>query len=110
MFQNPDTKALNDNYYEECGKKYTDIKYKKQLNINKYDEVIFEWIPYNQFKNIREISYDIEITLYSAMWENEDGSLNNWAKNNYKAGNILIEYDGKYPFISDMGLCGEVVI
>jgi len=88
-------------YCVKCGKIYTDIQYKwckpcqidylktnltsgnekidnfiqeKQLEINNYDDVIFEWIPYNQFNNIKEISKDGFFTLYSAIWKN--GQLN----------------------------------
>ncbi|RIA95707.1 hypothetical protein C1645_816287, partial [Glomus cerebriforme] len=42
----------------------------KHLKFDKYDDIVFEWIPYDQFKNIKEINKDGEITLYSAMWEN----------------------------------------
>jgi hypothetical protein len=40
-----------------------------QLKINDYDEIIFEWIPYDQFNEIKEISND----NYSAIWK--DGPL-----------------------------------
>ena len=40
-----------------------------QLN---YD-IIFEWIPYNQFNKIEEIDKDGFITVYSAIWK--DGPL-----------------------------------
>jgi len=33
--------------------------------IDDYDDIIFEWIPYNQFDNIKEIS----ITLHLAIWK-----------------------------------------
>jgi hypothetical protein len=40
-----------------------------QLNINNYNDTIFEWIPYYQFSNIEKLSN----TIYSAKWE--DGPL-----------------------------------
>ncbi|CAB4444116.1 unnamed protein product [Rhizophagus irregularis] len=43
---------------------------KRQLNICFYDDLIFEWIPYNQFNKIKEISKNGSITLYSAIWKN----------------------------------------
>src|SRR6266496_4594956 len=45
-----------------------------QLQIRFYDEIVFEWIPYNQFDNIEEISkYDDLFAVYSAKWK--DGPL-----------------------------------
>jgi hypothetical protein len=85
-----------------CGKVYTEIEYKwcqpcqinnlKQNFTNwtsgneKIDELIqemqlkstwndgiFEWIPYNQFNDIKEISKDESVIIYLATWVN--GSL-----------------------------------
>jgi hypothetical protein len=39
-----------------------------QIEIDKYDDVIVEWIPYNQFNDVKEISKDDYATLYSARW------------------------------------------
>jgi hypothetical protein len=45
-----------------------------QLKIKNCNNVIVEWIPYNQFNNIKKIGRDNSIsTLYSATWI--DGSL-----------------------------------
>uniref|UniRef100_U9T2I4 non-specific serine/threonine protein kinase n=1 Tax=Rhizophagus irregularis (strain DAOM 181602 / DAOM 197198 / MUCL 43194) TaxID=747089 RepID=U9T2I4_RHIID len=41
-----------------------------QLAIESQDDVVFEWIPYNKFNNVKEIRKD---TIYSAIWK--DGSL-----------------------------------
>ena len=38
---------------------------KKQLNINYGDNSLFEWIPYNQFNNIKKIG---ESKLTAAIW------------------------------------------
>ncbi|RGB25299.1 hypothetical protein C1646_771932 [Rhizophagus diaphanus] len=47
---------------------------KMQLKINHYDDVVFEWIPYNQFNEIEEIGKNTNsITMYSAVWK--DGQL-----------------------------------
>jgi hypothetical protein len=89
-----------DGYCEECDKKYTDINHKwckscqtnylkrnfvnwksgnkeidqfiqdMQLNIDSYNDLIFEWIQYDQFSFIKEISRDDYITIYSATWKN----------------------------------------
>jgi hypothetical protein len=96
---------LQDKYCEKCGKEYTDIEDKwckpcqisylknnftnwtsgseiidnfiqtMQLKIDSYYDIILEWIPYNQFVNIKEIGKDDDniATIYSALWN--DGLL-----------------------------------
>ena len=44
-----------------------------QLKIDKYNDILFEWIPYNQFSDIKEISRGGFSTVYSAIWK--DGLL-----------------------------------
>src|SRR5687767_6115156 len=44
-----------------------------QLKINYCDDIVFEWIPYNQFSNIKEIGRGGFATVYSAIWK--DGQL-----------------------------------
>jgi hypothetical protein len=44
-----------------------------QLTIDDYKNIVFEWIPYNQFVVIKEISKNSFITIYSAIWK--DGPL-----------------------------------
>ena len=44
-----------------------------QLKIEKYDDIVFEWIPYNQFSDIKEIGRGGFATVYSAIWK--DGPL-----------------------------------
>ena len=44
-----------------------------QLKIDKYDDKVFEWIPYNQFSDIKEIGRGGFATVYSAIWK--DGPL-----------------------------------
>ncbi|GBB96290.1 hypothetical protein RclHR1_02720005 [Rhizophagus clarus] len=39
-----------------------------QLNIQNYEDIIVEWIPYNQLNDIKEIGKDVFATLYSAKW------------------------------------------
>ena len=45
-----------------------------QLKINNRNDIIFEWIPYNQFSDIKEIGRGGFATVYSAIWK--DGPLN----------------------------------
>src|SRR5581483_3912248 len=40
-----------------------------QLKINYLNDVIFEWIPYNQFINIKEIDKNNIFTIYLAEWK-----------------------------------------
>ena len=44
-----------------------------QLNINGFSEQVTEWIPYNQFNDIKEIGKGGFATVYSAIWK--DGPL-----------------------------------
>ena len=84
-------------YCVKCGKIYTDIQYKwcipcqveentsgnekidnliqeMQLKVNDERNIMFEWIPYNQFNDIREIGKGEFARIYSAKWK--DGPLN----------------------------------
>ena len=50
-----------------------------QLRINKPSDIIFEWIPYDQFINIKEIGKGGFAIVYSAIWK--DGPLHcDWNK------------------------------
>src|SRR5204862_27645 len=40
-----------------------------QLKIRDSSDIVFEWIPYNQFSNIEKIGRGGFATVYSAMWE-----------------------------------------
>ena len=53
--------------------KVDDFIQKKQLEISHYSDVVFEWIPYNQLNNIKEISKNDLFKIYSAIWK--DGPL-----------------------------------
>ena len=44
-----------------------------QLKIDYYEDIVFEWIPYNQFSDIEEIGRGGFATVYSAIWK--DGPL-----------------------------------
>ena len=44
-----------------------------QLKISSYYDIVFEWIPYNQFSNIKKIGKGGFSTVFSAMWK--DGPL-----------------------------------
>jgi hypothetical protein len=44
-----------------------------QLEINEFDDIIFEWIPYDQFNDIKEMGEEDLDKVYSAIWK--DGPL-----------------------------------
>ena len=44
-----------------------------QLKRSSDEDIIFEWIPYNQLNNIKEINKGDFATIYSAIWN--DGPL-----------------------------------
>ena len=57
-----------------------------QLKIKDDESIVFEWIPYNQFSDIKEIGRGGFATVYSAIWK--DGPL--------KYNIISKEYTRKY--------------
>src|SRR2546423_6668208 len=80
--QNPYTKdyimVLQDICYKmyntNGNEKIDKLVQEMQLKINSRYDIIFEWIPYNQFDNIKEIGKGDVATVYSAIWK--DGPLN----------------------------------
>jgi hypothetical protein len=44
-----------------------------QLEINHYIDIIVEWIPYDQFNDIKELGKDEFTTIHLAIWK--DGPL-----------------------------------
>ncbi|GBC03505.1 hypothetical protein RclHR1_05160004 [Rhizophagus clarus] len=50
--------------------KIDDFIQKRLLKINDHKDILFEWIPYNQFDKIKEIGKNDNITVYSAIWNN----------------------------------------
>ena len=71
--QNPDTKdyimVLQDVYYSR-NIKIDKLIQEMRLKIEGPKDIVFEWIPYNQFDNIEEISEGGFATVYSAIWRN----------------------------------------
>ena len=58
------------NVHYNGNKKIDDFIQKMQPKIKNKNDIIFEWIPYNQFDNIEEISKGNFATVYSAIWKN----------------------------------------
>src|SRR5438046_2400696 len=93
---------------EKCGEQYTDISFEwckpclindlknvtsgnekidnliqeMQLKINKPGDIAFEWIPYNQFSDVKEIGEGGFAKVYSAIWK--DGPLDYYDGNERK--------------------------
>jgi len=67
--------------------KIDDIIQEMHSRINKYDDIIFEWISYSQFKNIKQIGKNIlkSSILYSAIWK--DGPL--WYNRHINMGEYI---------------------
>ena len=70
--------VLQDVYYKmkntSGNKKIDGLIQEMHLKISDFTDIVFEWIPYNQFDNIEEISKGDFATIYSATWKN--GPLN----------------------------------
>jgi hypothetical protein len=78
--QNPDTGdyILVQNYlanWTSGNEKIDEFIQEKQLKTNSYsyNDVVLEWIPYNQFNEIKESGKNGLITVYLAIWK--DGPL-----------------------------------
>ncbi|EXX64088.1 Mkk2p [Rhizophagus irregularis DAOM 197198w] len=120
---------FQDGYCKKCGEEYTDIKnrwckpcrinyFKEnftnwtsqnkeidsfiqeiQLSINHYKDKILEWIPYNQFIYIKEISKGNSITICKVIWK--DGPLyydnyeKKWSRNPYNKVALKFLYNSQ---------------
>src|SRR5436309_2547701 len=61
--------------YCSGNQKIDNLIHEMQLKISSYSDIVFEWIPYYQFKNIEQINKGDFATIYSAIWK--DGPLLN---------------------------------
>ena len=68
-------------YSTSENKKIDDLILEMQLKIDQAQDIVFEWISYSQFDNIKEINTNDIATVYSAIWK--DGPLN-YDKDNKK--------------------------
>ena len=67
-----------------------------QSKINQYSDIIFEWISYDQFENIKEVGRGGFAIVCSAVWK--DGPLNYHKKKLKRAPNKKVAL--KYLFNS----------
>ena len=49
--------------------KIDDFIQEMQLKIGNWNDIVFSWIPYNQFSDIKEIGRGGFATVYSAIWK-----------------------------------------
>src|SRR4051794_17120341 len=61
------------NVYYSGNKKVDNLIKRMQFRISSYADIVFEWIPYNQFDSIEEISKGDYATTFSGIWK--DGPL-----------------------------------
>ncbi|CAB5367057.1 unnamed protein product [Rhizophagus irregularis] len=79
--QNPDTSdyilvqnnTINLTNWISGNEKIDDFIQERQLKVNDYSDVVFEWIPYSQFNEIKKTGKNSIMTVYSAIWK--DGPL-----------------------------------
>ncbi|POG69182.1 hypothetical protein GLOIN_2v192254 [Rhizophagus irregularis DAOM 181602=DAOM 197198] len=70
--QNPDTGDYILILNQTSGNvKIDDFIQEKQLEINDYDDIVFEWVPYNQFNKIEKTGKNGPVTAYSAIWKDD---------------------------------------
>jgi hypothetical protein len=75
MSQNPNTKdfiLIFNNITLTSENKHID-NFIQEIQLNTEYNIIFEWIPYYQFDEIKETGKNDSITIYSAIWK--DGPL-----------------------------------
>ena len=64
---------LKRNFANSENEKIDNFIQEMQSNIDRSTDIVFEWIPYNQFSDIKEIGRGGFATVYSAIWK--DGPL-----------------------------------
>uniref|UniRef100_U9SZN3 Uncharacterized protein n=1 Tax=Rhizophagus irregularis (strain DAOM 181602 / DAOM 197198 / MUCL 43194) TaxID=747089 RepID=U9SZN3_RHIID len=71
--QNPDTNdyilVQNHIIWISGNEKIDSFIHERQLKIKDHNDVVFEWIPYNQFNEVEKTDESGSITVYSAMWK-----------------------------------------
>ena len=61
-------------------KKVDNLIQEMQLKIKNKNDIVIEWIPYNQFNNIEGINKGDFTTVYSAVWKNGPLNYNDYIK------------------------------
>uniref|UniRef100_U9TXZ1 Uncharacterized protein n=1 Tax=Rhizophagus irregularis (strain DAOM 181602 / DAOM 197198 / MUCL 43194) TaxID=747089 RepID=U9TXZ1_RHIID len=80
--------TTNSTNWTSGNKKIVSFIQERQLKINNYDDIVLEWIPYNQFNEIKETGKNEFITVYSAIWKDgplyKENSLSNYTRDSNK--------------------------
>ena len=61
-----------------------------QIKINSPFDIIFKWIPFNQFNNVKEIKMNEFAIIYSAIWKNNNEKV--VLKCVYNSKNMISEF------------------
>ena len=95
--QDPDTGdyifVQNSYIWKSGNEKIDDFIQEMQLKINDFDDIVLEWIPYNQFNEIKEIGKNGFITVYSAIWMNGlSYKKDKWSNYIRKSNKVSLKY------------------
>jgi hypothetical protein len=72
----------NFKYWMSGNEKIDEFIQEKQLKIKDHNDVVFEWIPYNQFNEIKETCRNDFITVYLAIWKDGPLQYNEYNRSN----------------------------
>ncbi|EXX71131.1 uncharacterized protein OCT59_027063 [Rhizophagus irregularis] len=79
---------INFNGCTSGNEKIDDFIQERQLIIINYDDIVLEWIPYDQFNEIKETGKNGLITVYLAIWKDgplyKQDSLSNYTRDSNK--------------------------
>jgi hypothetical protein len=88
--------------WKSGNEKIDDFIQEKQLEFIENDDIVFEWIPYDQFNEINKTGRSDLITVYTAIWK--DGPLyyneynnNYYRRNSNKEVALKCLHNSKYP-------------
>src|SRR5581483_10644192 len=77
-------------------KEIDDLIQEMQLKINQQNDAVVEWIPFDQFKNIKRIDGDDLTATYLAVWKNGplcyDDNYDNMGWKRDRNKNVVLKY------------------
>src|SRR5581483_8133382 len=67
----------------------------RQLEVDYYNKLVFEWIPYNQFNDVKGLGKSDLTSIYSAVWRNgplyyDYHNKKEWKRESYKK--VVLKY------------------
>ncbi|UZO05298.1 uncharacterized protein OCT59_025655 [Rhizophagus irregularis] len=86
--------VLKDFIWPSGNEKIDNFIQEKQSDIDDFNDIVFEWIPYNQFDEIKEMGKNGSITIYSAIWKDGPLCYNNQYSNYTRNSNkeVALKY------------------